>query len=173
MEWRAILDGWYEVSEFGDVRRAAWNKGARPGHILSPYLHKKGYLCVKLQITDEEGLKRYHKYVHTLVAEAFIGKRPQGMTINHKDGNKLYNHYTNLEYITMRQNYDHAVPLHLHCHGEAHPYAVLNEVKVKEIMRRYRAGERQKDLALEFGVNKSTLQALFKGKTWKHVNFEE
>ena len=42
--------------------------------------------------------------VHHLVAEAFIGPRPEGLTIDHIDNNKLNNHYSNLEYVTLQEN---------------------------------------------------------------------
>lgn len=39
-------------------------------------------------------------YIHQLVAQVFIGPRPVGKEINHIDGDKYNNHYTNLEYVT-------------------------------------------------------------------------
>lgn len=42
--------------------------------------------------------------VHRLVAAKFIGPCPEGMEINHKDGNKENNHWTNLEYVTHAEN---------------------------------------------------------------------
>jgi hypothetical protein len=47
-------------------------------------------------------------YTHILVAEHFIGPRPNDgynqYDINHIDMNKANNHYSNLEYITHQQN---------------------------------------------------------------------
>ena len=165
MEWRYILNDAYEVSEYGDIRRTAWAKGARPGHILQPFMHRKGYKSIVLQLDG----KRTRGFVHKFVALAFLGERPPLMEVNHKDGNKLNNHWTNLEYVTGRKNYDEAVKLHLHAHGTAHTHAKLDDAQVRELRQRYSAGERLKDLAEAFNVNKSTLQALFKGKTWKHI----
>jgi len=50
------------------------------------------------------------KYIHRLVARFFISPPPETgerMTVNHKDGNKLNNHYSNLEWITYRENVRH------------------------------------------------------------------
>lgn len=42
--------------------------------------------------------------VHSLVAQAFLGDRPKGMVIDHIDGNRFNNHYTNLRYCTQKEN---------------------------------------------------------------------
>ena len=41
---------------------------------------------------------------HSLVAHFYIGSRPKGYDINHIDGNKGNNHFSNLEYITHSEN---------------------------------------------------------------------
>ena len=47
-------------------------------------------------------------FAHHLVAAAFLGPRPLGMQINHKNGIKTDNYFTNLEYVTPSQNSWHA-----------------------------------------------------------------
>jgi hypothetical protein len=42
--------------------------------------------------------------VHRLVARKYIGICPEGMEVNHKDGNRINNHWTNLEYVTHAEN---------------------------------------------------------------------
>lgn len=39
-----------------------------------------------------------------LVAQAFIGKRPPGFVVSHKDGDKTNDHASNLEYISQSRN---------------------------------------------------------------------
>jgi len=46
--------------------------------------------------------------VHNLVAETFIGKKPFGSQVNHKDGIKAHNYPENLEYISQKENLRHA-----------------------------------------------------------------
>lgn len=55
------------------------------------------------------GNDRSCKYVHQAVASMFVhNPEPEVLKcVNHKDGNKLNNHYTNLEWVTHRQNYWH------------------------------------------------------------------
>lgn len=53
------------------------------------------------------------KFVHRLVAEAFLGAPPtsQHCQVNHKDGAKANNCVTNLEYVTPSQNAIHSLSI--------------------------------------------------------------
>ncbi len=62
-----------------------------------------------------------------------------------------------------RQNYGARV------RGEAVPTARLNEGTVAEIRRRYAVGERQAELAAEYGVRQTNISAIVNRRTWKHV----
>ena len=46
-------------------------------------------------------------FVHNLVIDAFIGKKDD--YVNHKDGNKLNNDPSNLEYVSNRVNVCHGI----------------------------------------------------------------
>jgi len=109
--WRTIPSARdYEVSCTGNVRRKTPARGTFVGKILTLLKNEWGYQKVDITING----KRMGKYVHSLVAEAFIGKRPAGdIEINHKDGNKEHNHYTNLEYCTPSENEKHAYAIGL------------------------------------------------------------
>jgi hypothetical protein len=70
--------------------------------ILSQLYDSSGYRIVS--IWGQGGRFR----VHNLVAEAFLGKKPFGAQVNHKDGNKSNNTPENLEYISQKENLRHA-----------------------------------------------------------------
>ena len=57
---------------------------------------KTGYYAV--WICRKSKVKRL--MIHRLVAECWLGDKPQGMEIDHIDRNTHNNHYTNLRYVT-------------------------------------------------------------------------
>lgn len=68
-------------------------------------ISKDGYLNVCLYYNK----KAHHKCVHRLVAETFIEKdKDVKLEVNHIDGNKLNNNIDNLEWITHKENINHA-----------------------------------------------------------------
>lgn len=101
----------YEVTRTGNIiskARYIRNNGTpvyRSAKVMKPVSNGLGYLQVSLV---KEGI-RYRKYVHVLVAEAFLGSKPKGLEVNHKDRNKSNNHVDNLEYISHRENVLHWV----------------------------------------------------------------
>jgi hypothetical protein len=80
----------------------------RGGRYLKPSLSGR-YPIVTL---SKEGRIRYFT-VHSLIALAFLGPRPEGGVVNHIDGNKLNNRPDNLEYCTPKENAEHAAYLGL------------------------------------------------------------
>lgn len=59
-----------------------------------------GYL--RINITRNKKSKTLR--VHHLIADAYLGPRPQGYTVNHKNGCKTDNRVSNLEYVTSAEN---------------------------------------------------------------------
>jgi hypothetical protein len=115
-EWREVLGGFYEVSRDGLVRRSAGGKGARKGKLLKQFIASMGYRVVNVCTYGKDKVA----YVHALVAEAFIGPRPEGMQINHINGIKIDCSPENLEYVTQDDNAKHAGRIGLVQSGDNH-----------------------------------------------------
>ena len=105
MIWKPVKDyeGYYEVSEQGDIRRIKGGKGTRLGTCLKPKLCKNGYHEVCL-VKDK--VKKSHR-VHRIVAVAFLGD--SDLDVNHKNCDKTDNRLCNLEWSTRSENVLHAV----------------------------------------------------------------
>lgn len=88
------FEGLYRVSEDGHI----WS--VKRGHEIAQRYDKWGYLRCNL---SKEG-KVYTRYIHQLVAQAFIPNPEDKPTVNHKDENKENNHWTNLEWMTVKEN---------------------------------------------------------------------
>lgn len=126
----------------------------------------KGYLRVVL---SEDGYqKRY--FVHRLVAEKYVPNPENKPQVNHKDGNKLNNHYTNLEWVTNQENRAHAVEngLHKSTKGEERANHILTEEDVKWMRDNYVKGKGP-EFAKKFGISKQTVLNIIHYKKWKHV----
>lgn len=103
MNWKDIkgYEGIYQVSDDGHVKRIYKTKKPK----ILKNRPSANYYTVSL--SHKCNKKTYA--VHRLVAEAFLVK-PEGATeVNHLDGNKLNNNVENLEWVTQKQNRDHAM----------------------------------------------------------------
>lgn len=88
----------YGVTREGEV----WSK-RQSGFWKRLALHVNGkWRYKKVKLTNGKTFK-----VHKLVALTFMGN-PDGLTVNHIDGDKSNNHVDNLEYVTQSENMLHA-----------------------------------------------------------------
>jgi len=134
--------------------------------VKAQMVDRKGYQWVKLWIVG----KSHTRYVARLVAAAYVGPRPVGYVVRHKDGVKQHNHFSNLEYGTRSEN-----ELDKRRHGTApigenHPAAKLTAAKVAAIRARYQGNSRSHSytaIAKDYGVTPSLIRYIVIGKLWK------
>jgi len=98
IEWRAVpgFEGRYEVSNDGQVR----SLGRLHGRVMKHWVRDSGHYIVTLCRSG----RRYQRYVHVLVLEAFVGPRPSGAFGCHNDGVPAHNSVSNLRWDTPQAN---------------------------------------------------------------------
>ena len=168
----------YEASNLGRIRRRAFanpsnSGGGRIGQILTPVTHTSGYSFYCLRKAEQQG-KQFNAYAQILIAETFLGPKPKGFEVNHKDGIKAHNTLSNLEYITSSENQKHAFMLGLQKghKGSKQWMAKLTEQNVVDIRAALPRPIRRKDcerLAPQYGVCWQTIRHVASGRGWKHV----
>ena len=105
-EWKPLvyddldLTNRFLISNTGKLYSLISNK------ILKTHIHKGGYeiVCVSLGEAKKKKVLRIHK----CVAQMFVEGYDKNKYVNHIDGNKTNNIYTNLEWVTAKENMKHA-----------------------------------------------------------------
>lgn len=120
--WKDVIEegiplGYYQVSNLGRVRsldrivperrRGKITLVHHRGKILKTHEVRasKNYVhcCVTLGETQDK-----RRYVHRLVAKAFVSNPENKPEVNHKDCDPTNNHADNLEWMTHRENMEYA-----------------------------------------------------------------
>lgn len=159
--WADVLGygGLYQVSDQGRVRQG---RGVY-SRVLSQTKTNVGYLVVSL--SDGTGFKR--KYVHRLVAEAFMPDHAKGAEVNHINGDKTDNRLVNLEWVTHRENMQHARNVLKRWQGRRNLYA--RKLTDDDVMAIRSSNETQQALADRYGVSQVAIHNVKVGKTYKEV----
>lgn len=177
-EWRDVVgyEGYYLISSLGRLYSIPREIYVRPS------VNCKGYWKTVLSYVDTGKGKRNEVLVHDLVAEAFIGECPEGKEVNHKNGIKTDNTYTNLEYVTHPENILHAWRSGLR--KIRHSTRMLSDKDVIEVRRLWhalpkkRAGDNRGGfcfrtprgsltvIAKRFGICPEHVRQIGQGKCW-------
>jgi hypothetical protein len=164
-EWRPVLghEKYYLVSNFGRVQSLPREKrymafgrecvSMLSGRILAPGTDAAGYFFVVFSVKGKRKLQR----IHALVAEAFIGPRPQDKWVHHRDGNNRNNCAYNLQYVTPKE------------HSKFPSHSIgrksrLSRDALIEIRRLRLEGMKLKDLAAMFGVSRALISMIARNK---------
>lgn len=167
----------YEIDETGNIYSlervvtGGKNKCLRrlKEKLLKPSIDRYGY---KKIVLCKNG-KSYYFTVHRLVAINFISDpEAERNTVNHKDGNKLNNHFSNLEWLTNKENLQHAWKTGLKKPtkgkvGELNEKSKLTNEQA-ELIRNSSLSYRK--LSAMFGVHHSIIGRIKKGISYKSEN---
>lgn len=156
------------VSNYGEIMS---HRRKNP-RILSKRINKKGYYYVNLMDSASKTTKYRSVQVHRLVASTFLYKSNKELCVNHIDGDKLNIRVTNLEWVTIKRNTEHAYKLGL-VSGRKGNLCNLSKLNANQVLRirqlKSRSNLSYKDIALIYRVTRSTIIQIVQRKTWKHI----
>lgn len=188
---KELLDYHYKLSKKTEKWKAIKINGKKTGYKISNfgnvYSPKKNRIIVSEDLSGIyaqiyivfEG-KDYNFQVHRLVAMYFckIPKRhvKNGLTfddlvVNHKNGLKKCNASFNLEWVTSKENTDHAWKNGFcdDIRGEKAHLAKITEEQAIKICELIMKKKSNKEISEELGVTEKTVQHIRSGECWKHV----
>lgn len=162
-----ILTDFYSINEYGDIR------SKKSGEILKPKKNKQGYLVIALcvnEIDHDKTHKRKMFSIAQLVARSYNGHPPDDMndpTVDHIDGNKQNNHFTNLRWLERGVN--SSIRKNKGAGSQNHE-AKLTEAQVEEICNLLiNTNLSFQQIADRFNVEKSTINNIKQHKNWKNI----
>ena len=150
----------YEVSDCGQVR--SHKNGAT--RILKPQGagDRRRYRKVCLHT----GTNRPQVYIHKLVADAFIGPRPEGMEIRHLDGDPTNNQLSNLAYGTSTENKADCIAHGNTQRGTRMWMSTLDERRVRIIRGLCKLDFPRKRIAEICRVTTKTVSDVYRMRSW-------
>ena len=162
-KWRVIEDfPNYKVSTGGVVLRITRASGTYPGKRVKE-VEINQYKAVRMMRSG----KIVKRYVHVLVARAFIGPPPSDRhEVNHKDCDPHNNRVSNLEYLTRRENIQHAIRMGVKYSfptGDAHPFCRITDDAVSRLRTLAEEGVPTCELSDEFGITTGHVRKIVRG----------
>jgi predicted XRE-type DNA-binding protein len=160
--WKDIegFEGEYQISNLARVKSF---KGKR-AIILKQSTQSRGYKQVSLPSKCT--------LVHVLVARAFINKPEYKVEVNHINGDKSCNEVSNLEWVTHKENMEHALNTGLlpTLKGENTSNHKLTRKEVIDIKALLKEGIlNQIEISERYNVSRPTISKINVGRAWSHI----
>ena len=154
-----VLRGDLEIDDQGRMWRVR-SRGKSVPRRRAEQCNTNGYFTLNTKVNG----KTINANVHRLVWLHFYGEIPNGLTINHKNGNKHDNRLENLE-------------LWSHVDNGKHSAFVLNNIPAKLTEQQVREIKAllnskvltQRAIAKIYGISKSVISGICLGTRWSHV----
>lgn len=174
--WKDIVgyENYYQISNYGNVIskerivKSKNNSFAKKKECIKKAGITNGY---KLVLLSKENIEKGF-LVHRLVAIHFIPNIENKPEVNHKDGDKLNNHFSNLEWVTRSENEQHSYDngLQISRKGSNHHFAKINEKDVLNMFQFQKDGKTKKEIAIKYPMlSYTSICRILKKKTWTHV----
>ena len=173
-DWRPVLgyEGLYEVSSGGAVRSLDKVVVTKKGHTKrfagrTRKSHRGTHGYPSIALSKDGALTQ--RTVHSIVADAFLGRRPEGMVTRHLNGVPTDCRIENLRYGTPSQNQIDRIMHGRGGRGEANPMCRLTEQAVLMARSMRANGFKHTSIAKVFGVSEGTIRDAITGRTWGHL----
>lgn len=145
----------YLAGEDGHIYSTRAKYGATAPRQLAERPTHDGYLRVRVVKAYAEPVRS--QAVAPIVAEAYLGPRPEGQQVRHLNGVKTDNRPANLAYGTALDNARDRDGHGSTCRGERSRQARHTDAQVREAVERVLAGEPRALVAHDVGISKSGL----------------
>ena len=175
------IERWKVIEEFPEVLIS--NKGNVKS--LSTLRNRKTHINSGYElIVFENNTGRYSRLIHRLVAQSFIPNPENKPCVNHLNGIKTDNRAANLEWVTYKENIEHAVktglidyskrknPRHkIYPKDGDHKLTKSTKEEVIEMRKMYDTGDYVlRELSEKFEISISVVWKIVNRKTWKHID---
>lgn len=159
----AVREGKLQIDQQGQIWRVGTKTVQRR---RAEHQTPLGYLQVRMMVNG----RRVHASAHRLVWFHVNGPIPDGVTINHCNGNKADNRPMNLELATPAEQTHHALHIlkrgRLSQAGEHNVMAKLTWEAVRDIRARRAMGEPLKTIANAYGVTDRAISKVALRQRW-------
>ena len=169
---KKILDSWkpimingiytsYEISDIGQVINTKTNT------IKSQLVDKNGYRSVHLYING----KRYSKFIHQLVAQAFIPNPENKPYVNHINPDPSKNTVDNLEWCTQKENIQHCIDLGRKLTGDDCSFAKYSENQIRHVCKLLEEDKSSiSEISKITNVHNAIIWNIKANISWKHIS---
>ena len=130
------------------------------------FINSRGYLRAFVEIKNGNATRKQVPMLqHKVLMETFVPNQYDKSQVNHIDGNKLNNSLSNLEWVTSKENIEHAIKNGL-------IKTRLNKEDVIWIRKVFNPDDKEYNymgLSKLFNVDKKTIRGVIQNKTWKGI----
>jgi hypothetical protein len=158
---KLCLDENYQILEDGKILTLVQRTGKisknKEWRLLSDQISSEGYITHRYN----------YKYLsaHRTVYQKFIGDLDYTKQINHKDGNRQNNHYSNLELVSQSENGLHS--FRVLKRKPVYGFCKINFEIAEEIRLQRGLGFSYKYLSEKFNISESSVADILAYRTWK------
>lgn len=162
-EWKKYKDTNYFVSNYGEIRRKL--KSGRWRYLNTKAVDRYGYPKITISVDG----KNKTINIHRMVAELFV-PNPEGKPqVNHINGDKENNRFTNLEWVSAEENMQH-------CYTKLHNRATKPIIRMSADLREFKLFPSVSNASQEMGLAPKTITEAAGtyysgGKQWKAGGF--